>query len=325
MFGTAVHGSERKPAPGGDRRTALSVSVICAVVPVFGKGKSDPVLAVDIDGVISLFGFDQRAEPGQVDATPCRGSFSSTASRSIPGLNQLSNLDQLGLGERLGAAAQRATAPTRAAHLTFDGRARFGTAHWKLEALDEYAGSPGVDRRQPRSELLRVGGRAPHPNPPGPDRARRRPPVHVEARRAGSRLVFARLIASRLAGMGEDRADHLLGRDPEDPGPLRTAAIYWAVERFEDLPGDAEDHTFRRWRRASLAGRAAAARTASRAGACPARAAASALPSPNPGSRRAWRATSGASAPRPAARRRPRQPNRKRQHMGIGGLVGSTS
>ena len=24
--------------------------------------------------------------------------------------------------------------------LTFDGRARFGTAHWKLEALDEYAG-----------------------------------------------------------------------------------------------------------------------------------------------------------------------------------------
>ena len=26
-------------------------------------------------------------------------------------------------------------------YLTFDGRARFGTAHWKLEALDEYAGS----------------------------------------------------------------------------------------------------------------------------------------------------------------------------------------
>ena len=26
-------------------------------------------------------------------------------------------------------------------YLTFDGRARFGTAHWKLEALEEYAGS----------------------------------------------------------------------------------------------------------------------------------------------------------------------------------------
>ena len=24
--------------------------------------------------------------------------------------------------------------------LTFDGRAVFGTAHWKLEAIDEYAG-----------------------------------------------------------------------------------------------------------------------------------------------------------------------------------------
>ena len=25
-------------------------------------------------------------------------------------------------------------------YLTFDGRARFGTAHWKLEAIEEYAG-----------------------------------------------------------------------------------------------------------------------------------------------------------------------------------------
>ena len=30
--------------------------------------------------------------------------------------------------------------PTSSPALTFDGRARFGTAHWKLEALDEYAG-----------------------------------------------------------------------------------------------------------------------------------------------------------------------------------------
>ena len=26
-------------------------------------------------------------------------------------------------------------------YLTFDGRARFGTAHWKLDALEEYAGT----------------------------------------------------------------------------------------------------------------------------------------------------------------------------------------
>ncbi len=28
--------------------------------------------------------------------------------------------------------------------LTFDGRARFGTAHWKVEAIDEYAGDRPV-------------------------------------------------------------------------------------------------------------------------------------------------------------------------------------
>jgi hypothetical protein len=28
--------------------------------------------------------------------------------------------------------------------LTFDGRAVFGTAHWKLEAIDEYAGARPV-------------------------------------------------------------------------------------------------------------------------------------------------------------------------------------
>ena len=50
------------------------MSVICAVVPVFGKGKSDPVLAVDIDGVISLFGFDQQAEPAKPTPAPRRGS-----------------------------------------------------------------------------------------------------------------------------------------------------------------------------------------------------------------------------------------------------------
>ncbi len=44
-------------------------------------------------------------------------------------------------------------------YLTFDGRARFGTAHWKLEALERIRGlAPArLDRRQPRRQLLRVG------------------------------------------------------------------------------------------------------------------------------------------------------------------------
>ena len=44
-------------------------------------------------------------------------------------------------------------------HLTFDGAARFGSAHWKLGPLDEYGKgrAAGLDRRQLRRELLRVG------------------------------------------------------------------------------------------------------------------------------------------------------------------------
>ena len=43
-------------------------------------------------------------------------------------------------------------------HLTFDGAARFGSAHWKLGPLEEYApAARGLGRRQLRRELLRVG------------------------------------------------------------------------------------------------------------------------------------------------------------------------
>ena len=65
--------------------------------------------------------------------------------------------------------------------LTFDGAARFGSAHWKLGPLDEYGGRPaaGLDRRQLRRELLRVGRRAGPSRPcssrPSPPSASRRP------------------------------------------------------------------------------------------------------------------------------------------------------
>src|SRR3954451_230380 len=49
------------------------------------------------------------------------------------------------LGDRVGGPRQRDAAQhprpsRRPPFLTFDGRARFGTAHWKGEAIDEYAG-----------------------------------------------------------------------------------------------------------------------------------------------------------------------------------------
>jgi hypothetical protein len=104
----------------------------------------EPVLFVDVDGVISLFGFAFDDVPGnftQVDGVAhCIGFHA---------------------GERLSRLAERfelvwATGWEDRANdhlpyllgwgdvelptLTFDGRAVFGSAHWKVGAVDEYAG-----------------------------------------------------------------------------------------------------------------------------------------------------------------------------------------
>lgn len=109
-------------------------------------GAAKPVLAVDVDGVISLFGFE-----GEIDKIPGRFHLIDGVAHCISNgvgerLNRLSERFELvwatGWEERandhlpllLGMAADLPV-------LTFDGRARFGTAHWKLEALDEYAAS----------------------------------------------------------------------------------------------------------------------------------------------------------------------------------------
>ncbi|HEX8066612.1 MAG TPA: HAD domain-containing protein [Thermoleophilaceae bacterium] len=103
-----------------------------------------PILFVDVDGVISLFGFDG---PG-----PPPGSF-----HWVDGVVHCIGAH---CGERLRRLAERfdlvwATGWEEKANeylphllgierdlpvLTFDGRAVFGSAHWKLDAIEEYAG-----------------------------------------------------------------------------------------------------------------------------------------------------------------------------------------
>lgn len=103
-----------------------------------------PVLAVDVDGVISLFGFD-----GPLDQVP--GNFHL--------IDGVAHCIADGIGSRLMRLAEHfemiwATGweerandhlphllglPDDLPALTFGGRARFGTAHWKLEALDEFS------------------------------------------------------------------------------------------------------------------------------------------------------------------------------------------
>ncbi len=103
-----------------------------------------PILALDVDGVISLFGFE--------------GPISEVGGRFhlIDGIAHCISDDA---GSMLGRLAEvyeliwatgwedRANdhlplilgLPGELPALRFDGRARFGSAHWKLEALDEYA------------------------------------------------------------------------------------------------------------------------------------------------------------------------------------------
>jgi hypothetical protein len=107
-----------------------------------------PVLAVDVDGVISLFGFE--------DPTEASGEFHL--------IDGVAHCISRGAGERLRRLSEwydliwatgweeRANdylpalleLPGELPYLSFEGRARFGSAHWKIDAIAEYAGDRPV-------------------------------------------------------------------------------------------------------------------------------------------------------------------------------------
>ena len=106
-----------------------------------------PVLFVDVDGVISLFGFkDFKAggePPGQFQSID--GILHCIGHGAGPRLIRLSERFELvwatgweeKANESLPALLEM---PGKLPVLRFDGRAVFGTAHWKLGAIEQYAG-----------------------------------------------------------------------------------------------------------------------------------------------------------------------------------------
>ena len=121
-------------------------------MPLFRKKASSdaPVLAVDIDGVISLFGFDQPVEPGRtgVDAPGefhlIDGMLHCIALETGPRLTRLAKSYELvwasGWEDRANDYLPTILGVPQLPYLTFDGRAEFGTAHWKLGAIEQHAG-----------------------------------------------------------------------------------------------------------------------------------------------------------------------------------------
>lgn len=104
-----------------------------------------PILFVDVDGVISLFGFPGHdAPPGRYHLVDGIGHCIGTHSgRRLAALRDHFEL--------VWATGWEEKAAEYLPHLlelpelqmpvlTFDGHATFGSAHWKLEAIDEYAG-----------------------------------------------------------------------------------------------------------------------------------------------------------------------------------------
>ena len=108
-------------------------------------GDEQPVLALDVDGVISLFGFE-----GPIDRAPGRFHLIDGMAHCIPDgvgerLLRLSDHYEIiwatGWEDRANERLPQILGlPGELPFLTFDGNARFGTAHWKIEAIDRYAG-----------------------------------------------------------------------------------------------------------------------------------------------------------------------------------------
>ncbi len=104
-----------------------------------------PILALDVDGVISLFGFEDglRKVPG-------RFHLIDGMAHCIPdeiGRRVLALADDYeivwatGWEERANDRLPEILGlPKELPFLTFDGNASFGSAHWKIDPIDRYAG-----------------------------------------------------------------------------------------------------------------------------------------------------------------------------------------
>jgi hypothetical protein len=103
-----------------------------------------PALAVDVDGVISLFDFEQLPQGAGVRWELVDGVLHCISLAAGERLRRLADAYELvwatGWEERANDYLPRILGLPELPYLEFEGAARFGTAHWKLGPLKEYAG-----------------------------------------------------------------------------------------------------------------------------------------------------------------------------------------
>jgi hypothetical protein len=120
-------------------------SAACRAGGAFTLGSMErPILAVDVDGVISLFAFDDPPDRSLARFALIDGMVHCISVAAGERLQRLSSLYDLVWATGWEDRANDSLAPLlglpELPFLTFDGAARFGTAHWKLGPLDDYAG-----------------------------------------------------------------------------------------------------------------------------------------------------------------------------------------
>lgn len=103
---------------------------------------SRPILAVDIDGVISLYGFDEAPERSVARFELIDGMVHCISLAAGGRLRRLAEHYELvwasGWEERANDYLPSLLGLPELPHLSFDGAARFGSAHWKLGPLEAY-------------------------------------------------------------------------------------------------------------------------------------------------------------------------------------------
>lgn len=103
---------------------------------------SRPILAVDVDGVISLFGFDEPPDREVARFELIDGMVHCISLVAGERLRRLSEHYELvwatGWEDKANDYLPNILGLPELPVLSFDGAARFGTAHWKLGPLEEY-------------------------------------------------------------------------------------------------------------------------------------------------------------------------------------------